>query len=61
MYKLSNKREAMHTPNLRIGERHVRPRKALLELLLVVQRRKSDGSRIFAASALVSRDDFAQD
>ena len=51
----------MHTPNLRIGERHVRPRKALLELLLVVQRRKSDGSRIFAASALVSRDDFAQD
>ena len=43
----------MHTPNIRIGERHVRPRKAFLELLLVIQRRKSDGSRVFAASALL--------
>ena len=53
MYKLSNKKEAMHEPNICTGGGHVRPRKALLEL--IVQSRRSDGNRVFAASALVSR------
>ena len=53
MHRLSNKREAMHKPNVCTSGRHVRPHKALLELL--VQCRKGDGSCVFAAFILASK------